>query len=61
VQPDDVESLAESIMRLINDPSLAKRMGRAGRRRVEDRFSLRQTINALEYVILECSRRLSPS
>jgi glycosyltransferase involved in cell wall biosynthesis len=40
IDPGDVEALAAAIARFDADPSLAERMGRAARRRVEKRYSL---------------------
>jgi glycosyltransferase involved in cell wall biosynthesis len=39
VPPGDVGALAEALRRLLDDPALAQRMGKAARRRVEERFS----------------------
>lgn len=39
VPPGDPELLADSIMRLLDDPLLAKKMGQAGRERIEQVFS----------------------
>ncbi len=41
VPPGDPEALAAAIGRLLDDPELAARLGRAGRRRVIDRFTWR--------------------
>jgi len=35
VQPGDIEAFSDALLTLINDPSLRRRMGDAGRRRVE--------------------------
>jgi glycosyltransferase involved in cell wall biosynthesis len=35
VESGDVEALADSILRLLKDPALRKRMGKAGRQRVK--------------------------
>ena len=40
VPPDDTEALRAAIQRLVSDPALAQRMGREGRRLVEERFNL---------------------
>jgi len=40
VPEEDPQSLAAAIIRLLEDPSRARRMGEAGRRRVEQLFSL---------------------
>ena len=39
VKPDDPAAMADRVNRLLHDLPLAERMGRAGRRRVQDRFS----------------------
>ena len=38
VPPDDIESLADALTRVLLDPALGSRMGAAGRARVEERF-----------------------
>ena len=40
VPPRNPAALADAIRRLLDDPDLAKRLGEAGRRRVEKLFSL---------------------
>jgi glycosyltransferase involved in cell wall biosynthesis len=40
VPPDDVDALAGALARLLSDSELARRMGEAGRARVERDFSL---------------------
>lgn len=39
VPPDDPQALAQALMCLLNDPALRQRMGRAGRRWVEDEMN----------------------
>jgi D-inositol-3-phosphate glycosyltransferase len=39
VPPGKPEALAEALRRLLGDPALGRRLGRAGRRRVEAHFS----------------------
>ncbi len=46
VEPGDAGALARAIGRLLDDPSLAARLGAAGRRRALDRFSWRTTAQA---------------
>lgn len=40
VEPDDPQELAKAIQKIIENPTLAQRMGKAGRKRVERAFSL---------------------
>lgn len=40
--PDDANDFAEKVARLVTDPELAERMGRAGHNRVVQRFSFEQ-------------------
>jgi glycosyltransferase involved in cell wall biosynthesis len=47
VPPDNADELAEAILHLLNDPSLSERMGRAGRSRVERRFSWEAAVDRL--------------
>jgi len=49
VPSEDVSALADAILRLLSDPSKAKEMGEAGRRLVEERF----TIDAMMHQITD--------
>lgn len=40
IEPGDDRALADRLDRLLREPDLARRMGRAGRRRVEERFAV---------------------
>ena len=42
----DAESIATALLTLLDDPMAAAAMGKAGRRRVEERYRLEQTIEA---------------
>lgn len=53
VSPGDAKGFAQAILRLIEDPGLAKRMGDAGRRRVAEQFSLERMVADLELVYEE--------
>jgi len=47
VERGDAPALAERILRLLEDPALRQRMGRAGRRKVEEKFDLRRNVAEL--------------
>jgi glycosyltransferase involved in cell wall biosynthesis len=46
VEPADSEALAASIARLLQDPELAARLGRAARQVIEERFSIDRMVHA---------------
>jgi glycosyltransferase involved in cell wall biosynthesis len=48
VPPGDPEALAQAVTRLLDDPDLAARFGRAARRRVEERYSLQARARRFE-------------
>jgi glycosyltransferase involved in cell wall biosynthesis len=48
VPPDNASALANSITRLLEHPDLARSMGQAGRRHVQENFSLERTASAYE-------------
>lgn len=50
VEPGNPTALAQAITRLLNDPSLCRAMGEAGRKRYEDEFSYRNFYNRIREV-----------
>jgi colanic acid/amylovoran biosynthesis glycosyltransferase len=50
VSPSDEEALADALRRLMDEPELRKRLGRAGRLRVMDRYNLERNVSALAEV-----------
>ncbi len=48
IPANDVDALEEAILKLYNNPDLRKRMGRKGRKRVEDHFTLERMIQNIE-------------
>jgi glycosyltransferase involved in cell wall biosynthesis len=54
VAPGDAAALAEAIRTLAEKPEMRKNMGEAGRRRVEEKFSIESTIRRTEALYLEC-------
>ena len=49
--PDDAPAAAESVLRLIRDRELARRLGAAGRARVAERFSLERQLAGIEALL----------
>jgi colanic acid biosynthesis glycosyl transferase WcaI len=60
VDPDDAESLAREILRLAQDPDLARRQGRNGREFGECEGSLERAVNDYESVFWNVSGGSSP-
>lgn len=50
VPPADIKAMAEKIIYLLDNPSLANIMGHKGRKRVEELFDIRKTVRSLENV-----------
>jgi len=50
----DVDSMAQQMVRLAEDPALAARLGGAARTRIEDRFSIERSITELWRIIQSC-------
>jgi glycosyltransferase involved in cell wall biosynthesis len=50
VPPGDSAALAAAIVELLRDPSLARRLGEAGRRTVEERFSIDAQVRRIQAV-----------
>jgi glycosyltransferase involved in cell wall biosynthesis len=50
----DVDGMARHMLRLAQDPGLARDMGRRARLRIEEQFSMRQSIDHLWAVIAGC-------
>ena len=56
VNPSDPDSLAEGILRLLRNPSIAKQYGTAGRQRMLAKFTLRRTVDDLaDLYMRKCS------
>ncbi len=53
VPPGDAGALAGAIQTLLNDPVRARAMGQAGRRRVEEQYTLRRHAEQIEAVYRE--------
>ena len=50
VPPEDPQALAEGIIALLRDKDKARRMGQAGRKRVEERFSVEEMVRRTQGV-----------
>jgi glycosyltransferase involved in cell wall biosynthesis len=57
VPPCDPPALARALARLLDDPELRTRLGTAGRRRMEERFSLEAMLDAKERLYRELVER----
>ncbi len=57
VHPRNGEELALALEKLIQDPELRTKMGKAGRRRVETRFSQKEQTKALDRIYRELATR----
>jgi glycosyltransferase involved in cell wall biosynthesis len=60
VPPADPVALAEAIEKLMKDPALRERMGRAGPERIRNHFTLSEMTGKIERVILDSIARRSP-
>lgn len=54
---DDIQSISKSILRLLEDSEMRHRMGKAGRKRVEELFSMRKTTELTVAVYEELLRQ----
>jgi glycosyltransferase involved in cell wall biosynthesis len=57
VPPRDARALESAIARLLEDRFLAERFGRAGRRRVEEHFSVARMVSETQSLYLDLLRR----
>ncbi len=53
VEPEDPRALADAVMRLLDDPAAAARLGQAAQQRVRERFSLERMADEVEAVYRE--------
>jgi len=53
VPPKDATSLANAIMKLVNDPQLRTRFGKNGRQRVQKVFDIKEHVDRVESVYQE--------
>jgi glycosyltransferase involved in cell wall biosynthesis len=56
VEPGDRAALAAAIRELLEDPDLRERLGRCGRERARERFSLERTVEAMRAHYLDVAR-----
>jgi polysaccharide biosynthesis protein PelF len=61
VPPTDHVAVADACLRLLHDPHLRRSLGRLGRQRVLERFTLEQWSNAYREIYAELSRAASPA
>ena len=51
--PGDINMMAEKILYLLNNPDIAKKMGEAGRRRVEELFDIKKNVKQVEKIYVD--------
>jgi glycosyltransferase involved in cell wall biosynthesis len=56
VEERDVEGMARHMMQFVQEPELAAELGRAGRRRMQESFSIESRIARLWEIIAEVGR-----
>jgi glycosyltransferase involved in cell wall biosynthesis len=56
VEPKDAEGLARAILELLQDRDKAQRLGQAGRRLMEERYSIRRVVSDLEQIYYDLAR-----
>ena len=56
VDPQDIGAVAEALVSVLTDPSVAERLGKEGRRRVLERFTWDQVIGEARAVFAEAAR-----
>ncbi|HAZ09626.1 MAG TPA: hypothetical protein DCY56_00760 [Candidatus Omnitrophica bacterium] len=54
VPPEDAEAIAKAVIELLNNRKKAEEMGKAAKKIVEDRFSLKDMIDKMEKFFLDC-------
>jgi glycosyltransferase involved in cell wall biosynthesis len=57
VSPGDVKELEHAVFKLLNDPSLARRMGKEGRRKISNQFSAATMADSIDRVYRELLSR----
>jgi glycosyltransferase involved in cell wall biosynthesis len=62
VPPSDPASLKDALTRVLDDPAMAKGLGEAAKRSIEERFSMARMVNSTEalYTDLLARKRRSP-
>ena len=50
-QEHDVDTMAENMLRLLEDPASARRMGAAGKERIQQHFTLKRHIDTLQGIL----------
>lgn len=53
IPPDDEKSMSKAILKIIHDEQSAKKMGNAGRKRVENLFSIKTNVEETQKIYME--------
>ena len=54
VDPRDIPELTSAVETLIVEPSLRRKFGASGRRRIEERFTLERMVDQVEEIYQKC-------
>ncbi len=60
VPPGDADAMARAFVRLLRDEALARRLGEASRRRIEERFTLERTVEEYRRYFLRFAEGTTP-
>ncbi len=50
VEPANADAIAEAVVRLLNDEELSKKIGQAGLRRVQEKFTIEKHVHEIQKV-----------
>lgn len=57
VEEKDVDSMAKHMLKLASEPEMAEEMGRAGRERIQNKYSMKMSIDKLADILRNASTK----